>query len=61
MEDKLHMKNVRTVPRTYHYEKTTILLDNHVYKRLREKGKFGETFSQVIERLLNEVDEKNKL
>jgi predicted CopG family antitoxin len=38
------------------YEKSTILLTKDVYQRLREKGKFGETFSDIVERLLNQID-----
>ena len=47
----------------YYYEKSTVLLTKEVYKRLREKGKFGETFSDIVERLLNQLDyfeNKNK-
>ena len=47
----------------YSYEKSTVLLTKEVYQRLREKGKFGETFSDIVERLLNQIDyfeDKNK-
>lgn len=44
----------------YHYNKKTILLENHVYERLKTRGLFGETFSSLIERLLDEVDNINK-
>ena len=47
----------------YLYEKSTVLLTKEVYQRLREKGKFGETFSDIVERLLNQIDyfeNKNK-
>ena len=46
----------------YYYEKSTVLLTKEVYQRLREKGKFGETFSDIVERLLNQIDylESNK-
>ena len=47
----------------YYYEKSTVLLTKDVYQRLREKGKFGETFSDLVERLLNQIDyfdNKNK-
>ena len=47
----------------YSYEKSTVLLTKKVYQRLREKGKFGETFSDIVERLLNQIDyfeNKNK-
>ena len=47
----------------YSYNKSTVLLTKEVYQRLREKGKFGETFSDIVERLLNQidyVDNKNK-
>lgn len=53
------MNNIRY----YSYEKSTVLLTKEVYQRLREKGKFGETFSDIVERLLNQVDyfeNKNK-
>ena len=47
----------------YSYDKSTVLLTKKVYQRLREKGKFGETFSDIVERLLNQIDyfeDKNK-
>ena len=47
----------------YSYEKSTVLLTKEVYQRLREKGKFGETFSDIVKRLLNQIDyfeNKNK-
>jgi predicted CopG family antitoxin len=47
----------------YSYDKSTVLLTKQVYQRLREKGKFGETFSDIVERLLNQIDyfeDKNK-
>jgi predicted CopG family antitoxin len=40
----------------YSYEKSTVLLTKDVYQRLRKKGKFGETFSDIVERLLNQID-----
>jgi predicted CopG family antitoxin len=40
----------------YYYKKSTILLTKELYQRLREKGKFGETFSDIVERLLNQID-----
>ena len=40
----------------YSYEKSTVLLTKEVYHRLREKGKFGETFSDIVERLLNQIE-----
>ena len=40
----------------YSYQKSTVLLTNEVYQRLREKGKFGETFSDIVKRLLNQID-----
>jgi predicted CopG family antitoxin len=47
----------------YSYEKSTVLLTKEVYQRLRKKGKFGETFSDIVERLLNQIEyfeNKNK-
>jgi hypothetical protein len=38
------------------YDKSTVLLTKQVYQRLREKGKFGETFSDIVERLLNQIE-----
>lgn len=40
----------------YSYDKSTVRLTKDVYLRLREKGKFGETFSDIVERLLNQID-----
>ena len=37
-------------------KKVHVLLTKEVYQRLREKGKFGETFSDIVERLLNQID-----
>jgi predicted CopG family antitoxin len=44
----------------YSYGKSTVLLTKEVYQRLREKGKFGETFSDIVKRLLNQIDFENK-
>jgi len=38
------------------YKRCTILLKEDIYKRLKTKGKFGESFSELICRLLNELD-----
>ena len=44
------------------YKRCTILLKEDIYKRLKPKGKFGESFSQLISRLLDDIDflEKNR-
>jgi predicted CopG family antitoxin len=42
--------------KSYSYQKSTVLLTKDVYQRLRKKGKFGETFSDIVERLLNQID-----
>jgi predicted CopG family antitoxin len=44
------------------YKRCTILLKEDIYKRLKTKGKFGESFSELISRLLDEIDflETNK-
>jgi len=34
----------------------TILLREEIYQRLRKKGLFGESFSDLINRLLTETD-----
>ena len=38
------------------YKRCTILLKEDIYKRLKTKGKFGESFSELICRLLDEID-----
>ena len=40
----------------YSYEKSIVLLTKEVYQKLHKKGKFGETFSDIVERLLNQID-----
>ena len=41
-------------------KRCTILLKEDIYKRLRTKGKFGESFSELISRLLDEIDFSKK-
>ena len=41
----------------YRYEKHTILLTKDVYQRLKARGEFGETYSKIVKRLLDRVDE----
>ena len=38
------------------YKRCTILLNEDIYKRLKTKGKFGESFSELISRLLDETE-----
>ena len=38
------------------YKRCTILLKEDIYQRLKTKGKFGESFSELISRLLDEID-----
>ncbi|HEY9387195.1 MAG TPA: antitoxin VapB family protein [Nitrososphaeraceae archaeon] len=38
------------------YKRITVGLRQDVYTKLRNKGKFGESFSELIGRLLNEID-----
>lgn len=38
-------------------KKCTVLLKENVYHRLKNRGRFGETFSDVVARLLNESEE----
>ena len=44
------------------YKRCTILLKEDIYQRLKTKGKFGESYSELIRRLLDEIDivEKNR-
>ena len=36
--------------------RTTVSLDTQIYLRLKDHGKFGETFSNVIARILDELE-----
>ena len=38
------------------YKRCTILVRQEVYDRLKTKGKFSESFSSLISRLLDELD-----
>jgi predicted CopG family antitoxin len=38
------------------HKKVTIGLRQDVYTRLRNKGRFGETFSDLVSRLIDEID-----
>jgi predicted CopG family antitoxin len=38
------------------YRRVTVGLRQDVYTRLRNKGKFGETFSDLVSRLIDEVE-----
>jgi predicted CopG family antitoxin len=44
------------------YKRCSILLKEDIYQRLKTKGKFGESFSELICRLLDDIDflEKNR-
>lgn len=42
------------------YKRCTILLKEDIYQRLKTKGKFGESFSELISRLLDEIDFSKK-
>jgi predicted CopG family antitoxin len=37
-------------------QRNTITIRNKVYTRLRSHGKFGESFSRLIDRILDEAD-----
>ena len=43
-------------------ERITVTIDRKVYNRLKKFGEFGETYTTLLERLLNEVEriEKSK-
>jgi predicted CopG family antitoxin len=38
------------------YKRVTVGLRQDVYTRLRNKGRFGETFSDLVSRLIDEID-----
>jgi predicted CopG family antitoxin len=43
------------------YKRCTFLLKEDIYKRLKTKGKFGESFSELISRLRDEIDFVGKI
>jgi predicted CopG family antitoxin len=42
------------------YRRITVGIREDVYSRLRDKGKFGESFSELIARLLNNLEEEEE-
>jgi predicted CopG family antitoxin len=38
------------------YKRVNIGLRDDVYNKLKDKGRFGETFSDLISRLIDEID-----
>jgi predicted CopG family antitoxin len=38
------------------HNRITICVDHRVYTKLKERGKFGESFSELISRILEETD-----
>ena len=41
-------------------KRCTLLVKEEVYHRLKAKGRFGESFSALIDRLLDELDRKTE-
>jgi hypothetical protein len=37
-------------------ERTTITLDNKVYSRLKKQGTFGDSFSSLVSRILDQIE-----
>jgi predicted CopG family antitoxin len=46
--------------KTQFQKRTTVSVDEQVYQQLCKRGRFGESFSQLLKRLLNELDNPNK-
>lgn len=46
---------------TANLKRTTISVDANVYQRLKSQGQFGESFSEVISRILEEIDTKRNV
>lgn len=40
-------------------KRTTVSLEIQVYQRLRSRGQFGESFSELVKRVLDELDKVN--
>ena len=38
------------------YKRRTISINEDVYSRLKQKGRFGESFGRVISRILDQTD-----
>jgi hypothetical protein len=46
--------------KTQFQKRTTVSVDEQVYQQLCKRGRFGESFSQLLKRLLHELDDLNK-
>jgi predicted CopG family antitoxin len=53
------MSNISTTGCTSS-KRCTVLLKDDVYNRLRKMGRFGESFSDVISRLIDESGEADR-
>jgi predicted CopG family antitoxin len=42
------------------HRRITVGLREDVYSRLRDKGKFGQSFSELVARLLKDLEEEEK-
>jgi predicted CopG family antitoxin len=42
-------------------DRHTITLTNEVFQRLRRKGKFGETYSKLLLRLIDAIEMKGEI
>lgn len=40
-------------------DRHTITINNEAYRKLKEKGIFGESYSELVTRLLDELDGTN--
>jgi hypothetical protein len=38
------------------YKRRTLSVNDDVYSRLKQKGRFGESFGQLISRILDQID-----
>ena len=52
--------SIRKLSKTQFQKRTTVSVDEQVYQQLCKRGRFGESFSQLLKRLLNELDNLNK-
>lgn len=42
-------------------KRISVGLRDDVYRRLRNKGRFGESFSELVARVLDETDEEGRV
>ena len=56
--NKIKRKKAKGYARVLRYQqRRTVMLETHVYERLKKYGKFGESYSDVISHILDKLEE----